>query len=365
MRPGDDLSERKKMILKALIDAHIELGEPVGSKYLTGEKGIQYSSATIRNEMSELEELGYLEQPHTSAGRVPSQLGYRFYVDALMQAYSLTANELRELNNMQMIRMAELDKILSCAGKLVSSLTNYTGIAVKPKPKTTFVRCFNTIYIDSRNFVLSLVMNDETVKSKYIHCAFDVTPDILNRLSGVLNNNIAGKTSDTISLPIIMKMEEEMGAEGTLISSIIKSVYEVTSGDGEGDLKFEGVDRLLEYPEFSDLSKLKELFAMLDKKEDIMELVSSADGDKTQVYIGGDESVDIVDTSAIIFKPVTVQGKMVGAIGVIGPRRMEYSKVIAMVEYLTASIARMLEGAPEAIPAPKQEKTLKGEENDG
>ena len=151
---GNDLSERKKLILKAVVESHIEYGEPVGSKSLQQLPGIRCSSATIRNEMAELEEMGYLEQPHTSAGRVPSQLGYRFYVDQLIEHYAMTAGEINQINSILKSKTEELDQILLAASKLASSLTNYTGLAVKPKRNSVSVTRFEIAYIDNCNFVL-------------------------------------------------------------------------------------------------------------------------------------------------------------------------------------------------------------------
>ena len=169
----NELSERKKLILKAIIDAHINMGEPVGSKYLTQNKQITYSSATIRNEMAELEDMGYLEQPHTSAGRVPSELGYRFYVDSLIQRYRMTASEINELRSMLRAKITELDGILAQATKIASALTHYTALSVKPRETQICVSRFETIFLDSRNFILVMIISHGVVKTKYIKLDFD------------------------------------------------------------------------------------------------------------------------------------------------------------------------------------------------
>ena len=157
------LSERKKQILKAIVDAHIEGGEPVGSKYILQSKHINCSSATIRNEMAELEEMGYLEQPHASAGRVPSELGYRFYVDALIERYAMTTNEIAQINALLKAKMGELDQILLAASNLASTMTNYTGIAIKPKLHSVSVEKFETIYLDPDHIILVAVDSDGNV----------------------------------------------------------------------------------------------------------------------------------------------------------------------------------------------------------
>ena len=165
------LSERKKQILKAIVDAHIEGGGPVGSKYLLQNQQLNCSSATIRNEMAELEELGYLEQPHASAGRVPSELGYRFYVDALIERYAMTTNEIAQINDLLKAKMGELDQILLAASHLASNLTNYTGIAIKPPVSAVSINKFEVIYLESDHYILIAVTSSGAVKSKHVHTA--------------------------------------------------------------------------------------------------------------------------------------------------------------------------------------------------
>ena len=361
MAYGDELSPRKKQILKSVIDAHIELGEPVGSKYLTASTDIGFSSATIRNEMAELEELGYLEHPHTSAGRVPTTLGYRFYVDSLMNDYALTAKDLSIINKLQQIKMTELDKILQTASKLTAAVTNYTGVAVKPRQTYQVVRYYRTALIDEHNFVISFIMDDNQVKSKFISVPFAVNEDVLNTLCGVLNNNISGKTSDSINLPVIMKMQSEMGEHEALIPYVIKCVYEIIGDVGIDDVHFDGVENMLEYPEYADTSKLRELLSLFEKKEDLVELVQGSDTDSVSVYIGGEEETPVVSNSTIIVKPLKRNDSVIGAIGVVGPNRMEYPKVVKIVDYIADMINRLL--STNALTDGKE--THKEEDGDG
>ena len=186
-----ELSDRKKIILKAVVDAHINIGEPVGSKYLAEITRLSCSSATIRNEMAELEELGYLEQPHTSAGRIPSDLGYRFYVDSLLQNYNLTEQEIDKINLLLRAKLSELDKILQLATKLASLLTNYTGIAVKPKAAIVSISRFEVLYLDRRSFVLVMLTTTGIVRTKTFRLGFDIQQEEAALLSTVLNDCIA------------------------------------------------------------------------------------------------------------------------------------------------------------------------------
>ena len=198
-----ELSERKKLILKAIVDAHIADGEPVGSKYLMENKQIPCSSATIRNEMAELEAMGYLEQPHTSAGRVPSERGYRFYVDSLVEHYAMTAREIYQINELLQAKMAELDQILLTASKVASNLTNYTAMAIKPKSSRAAIRRFDAVYMDEKSFILVLVASGNRVKTKNVRLGDDVsvtlTQSVTDLLSGWLNSGYCRSLSTPLT----------------------------------------------------------------------------------------------------------------------------------------------------------------------
>ncbi len=349
----DRLSERKKMILRAIIDAHIDRGEPVGSKFLTQNNNIAFSSATIRNEMADLEELGYLEQPHTSAGRVPSELGYRFYVDALMDKYRLTRDELEQLDMLKKSKEAELDRIIEQAGKLFSRITNYTAITVKPRPVRVVITNFNTVYIDSHSFVLVMVSSLGTANTKLIKTAYELTPTLINRLSEVLNTYIAGIEIGEMSYTTILEMKKYLGEYEGIIDPIVKCVYDTVNEIDRGDVKVEQVNRLLEFPEYSDLSRLRGIIGMLERKEDILNIISNSEKNRTNIFIGKENSVDIMSNSTLIFKTITSNDKVVGAIGVIGPCRMDYSKVITTLDLLSDSITGMFEIKNNELPQGK------------
>ncbi len=342
-RHDGELSERKKLILKAIIDAHIENGEPVGSRYIMQNAQIAYSSATIRNEMAELEELGYLEQPHTSAGRVPSELGYRFYVDTMLNRYAMTAREIAELNNLLRIKQAEIDTILEQASKLASTLTNYTGISVKPKPAAASVRRFETVWVDGNSFILVMVTSTGPVKSKLVRLGFYAPPETVARLGTALNQNLAGLSAEQINLPIIMRMEAAMGGDAVLVNPIIKCIYETMSEMDGGDVRFEGINHLLQYPEYADIGRFKRLLGALEEKHDILDLVSGAQAEDVNIYIGRENTVDVMQNSSLIFKTIRHGGHTVGAIGILGPCRMDYSRVVTMIEHLAGQVSAMLD----------------------
>ena len=348
-----ELSPRKKAILKAIVDAYIENGDPVGSKALTQNNQFVLSSATIRNEMAELESLGYLEQPHTSAGRIPTELGYRFYVDSLMQDYALSAGELAELNAMLKAKSAELDKLIQNAGKVMANLTNYTAIAVKQSPGKNTVTRFSLTPIDEHNFLLVMVCGARSAKTRFVKTDLAVNEEVLKLLEQVLNNFVAGKDLSTLTIPYLMQMENCLGNYAGLVSPIIKFVYEAIDKEEERDLRIDGVDKLLEYPEFLDQGKLKDMLGMFDRKEELFELFDD-EGDDVTICIGREKGVEAMAGSSLVFKKIVVGGKTVGAVGVIGPCRMDYSKVVSAIRYLSDGIANAMHTPPQ-IKAPDEE----------
>ena len=333
------LSERKKRILKAIVDAHISNGEPVGSKYLSNSLEISASSATIRNEMAELEEMGYLIQPHTSAGRVPSERGYRFYVDMLSRQYEETKTEIDEINEKLRYKLTEMDEILSEASRLAASFTDYTGIAFRSGQTKTRINKFDSVYISAHDFLIVMLFEGQTVKAKPIHLQFPITEEDLLRFTEALNIYMCNKTSDEITMPIIIKLEAIMGSVADMVHPTIKIVCETLNDIDTSDIKLDGVNKLLKYPEYSDVSKLRDLMGVLEEKDKLFDVISShtaIDGD-INVYIGKEDDNDALRDTTLIFKNVNVGGKQL-AVGVIGPKRMNYSKVIGMINQLASAI---------------------------
>ena len=343
------LTPRKMQILKAIVDAHINNGEPVGSKYLSQDVRISCSSATIRNEMAELEEMGYLVQPHTSAGRVPSELGYRYYVDALVHQYSTTKSEIDEINEMLRYKLTEMDEILSEASRLAASFTDYTGIAFKSGLGKVRIVQYKSVLLSSRDFLLVMTFEGDIVKTKTIHLSFSITEDVLRRFTEAANIYLVNLTSDGITMPIIVKLEAIMGSAGAMVHPAIKVVYETMSELDTADVKLEGITKLLQYPEYSDVSDFRSLLGVLEEKDKLLDVISShtTTADGIHVYIGAENDSDGMKNTTLIFKNVNVGGKQL-AVGVIGPKRMNYSHVIDMLNKLAHGIDRMF--SEDALP---------------
>lgn len=346
-----ELSDRKRLILKKVIEAYIESGEPVGSKLLTQEGKIKYSSATIRNEMAELEALGFLVQPHTSAGRIPSELGYRFYVDGLVEQYDETKREENELKKLLSVKMSEIDNILENATKVASAMTNYTALSLRPRPSAISIKRYEAVYLDEYSYLIVMIASGvESVKTKKIQASFKITPELISALGQVLNSTIASLSMNEINISVIMTMEsavrELSGADQKsstdIVSLTIKSIYETMNELGS-EIKFEGLNRLLQYPEYKNLDKLQKMISTIENKEDIIRAVSTIDqsDDETKIFIGSENMVKIMDDSTLIYKNLKLNGKTIGAIGIIGPCRMDYSKVLATIDQLSNEINKL------------------------
>ncbi len=337
-----ELSDRKKLILKAIVEAHIRGGEPVGSKYITESRQLTCSSATIRNEMAELETLGYLEQPHTSAGRIPSKQGYRLYVDTLLEEYAMTAKEIAQINQLMKIKMSELDQILDKASKVASALTNYTGFAIKPRAHSVTVTKYETALIDAHSFILIVVASNGAVKTRNVLVESDIDEKTLSRLTAALNELVVGLDAEQISLSVMISLENRMSGDSVLVNAVMKSIYEMLNDLDNGELKVSGLDRLLQYPEFADAENLGELLGAFERKDDILDIVSGIDGENVNVLIGSESSVKVINNSTLVFKPIRAGGRTVGAIGVIGPLRMDYARVLATLDNLGGNISHLL-----------------------
>ena len=337
------LTPRKMQILKAVVDAHIKAGEPVGSKYLSQDMNISFSPATIRNEMAELEEMGYLVQPHTSAGRVPSELGYKYYVDALVNQYRDTRSEIDEINAMLKYKLTEMDEILSEVSRLAAAFTEYTGIAFKSGMGKVRISQFKAVQLTERDFLLVMTFENDIVKTKTVHLSFPITEETLRRFTECANMYLVNLTSDGIGMQTIVRIEALMGAAGAMVHPAIKAIYETMSELDTADVKLDGITKLLQYPEYSDMSDFRNLLSVLEEKDKLLDVIESkteGGNEDIHVYIGTDDERDGMKNTTLIFKNVSIGGKKL-SIGVIGPKRMNYSRVIEMLNGLAHGLDRM------------------------
>ena len=340
-----ELSDRKKKILKAVRDSYIRTGEPVGSKLLTGTADLQVSSATIRNEMNELERMGYLEQPHASAGRVPTAEGYRTYVNGLMEQYLLSLEELKVLNEVFNYKVGEIERLMESASHAISEMTNYTSFSVL-RPEGSSAQRFETLYIDDHSFLLIMICTDGNIRNRHVKVKASVTPEMVRAIADALNATMSGVCSDEVTLQCVLEFEERLGEYSGIAATVLRVIYDMLNSTDKEKVHIDGVTKLLSYPEFSDVEKAKGAIAVLEDRKDFAAKVLSRSGDEKGLTVhfgetGGDLALP---DAGIVLQPIIINGKTVGAIGVMGPKRMDYKKVIASLQYFVDNVGKQFEG---------------------
>ncbi len=323
------------MILKAVIDSHIASGEPIGSKLLAQELPVSLSSATIRNVMNELEKLGYLEQPHTSAGRIPSGKGYRLYVNSLRSGYSLTDFEKSELDSTASTQLIGMDSLLKGAAQTVSKLTNYTALAVKPRHRRVLVLSFKLLPMNDYGVLMVMQTSVGIVKTRFIEMGFKVNEDMSIKLEQALNSHLTGVSIEDVTPTLVTEMESELSVLAPLLIPLMRAFMEEIGTLNGGELRVEGMNKMLRYPEYASLENITGLIGALEKKDYILNVVSASQNDAVNVYISPEGENEQFKGTSLVFKTVTENNLPVAAIGVLGPCRMDYSKVISTVDYLT------------------------------
>ena len=343
-----ELSERKKHILRAVVETYIETAEPVGSKAVMESCGIKCSSATIRNEMAELSSMGYLEQPHTSAGRVPTPLGYRVYVNELMERRRLSDEETETINNSLQSKMKQLDDLIADAGKLVSSLTTYPAYSVSSVNPSLTAKRFELVHVDDMTFIAVVMLSDNTVKNRLMRLTDPLTEQELRRYSMMFNNNFVNKTADMITSQLVSSTENLLGDENGVVMTVAGFLLETLTDVRHTYVT--GTSHLLSHPEFQDVDKARMVMNYLSDSGDVMKLPMPEDGKNVKITIGPENLADELKDSSVVVARYNVDENTQGLIGVVGPTRMDYSKVAAALAYVAQAIGLMLSGNDFKLP---------------
>ncbi len=351
------ISERKKKILAAVVDEYIRTAEPVGSKAIAQSAGLGCSPATIRNELAELVSLGYLEQPHTSAGRVPTPMGYRMYVNELMEKQKLSLEESEEINRRLNARLQQLDDALSDVSRLASQLTDYPALALTAQHTVTVQR-FDLIYVDANTFIIVLTLSSSQAKSKLVRLPISVDQKLVQRLSSLFNSGFTGVTEEQIS-PLLINSTERAADDTMGITSVIAAfVLETLTEANTPSASISGENRLLSQPEFRDPDKAHRLMSYLSGGGYILPPNSGLDaGDGVKVLIGPENVAEELKDSSVVLASYDAGDNTRGLIGVVGPTRMDYSAVAAKLSCLAASLSRRL-GGGEAPPEGMHNKLI-------
>ena len=336
------LSDRKKRILRAIVEAYIATAEPVGSKTVAQLAGLDVSTATIRNEMADLTDQGYLEQPHTSAGRIPSAAGYRLYVNELMDRQQLTIQETQRINDALNLKMEELDRVIDRAGKVLSQLSDYPVFTMAAAKERITVKRFDLLMVEDNTFIAVVMTDSNVVKNKLIHIPDGLSDPQLQMLAAVLNSSFVGLSREEME-ENLSKMEAHT-APGAfeLIAMVVEFAMEVLAEQGQQKFRTAGITHLLEHPEYHSLDKAKPLMAYLSEEGEAPRLPAALDTGKNMNILIGPENVnDALKDTSVVMASYDIGDNMRGVIGVVGPTRMDYAKVTARLSYFADSLTRM------------------------
>ena len=341
-----ELTERKKKVLRSVVDLYIRTAEPVGSKAITELPDMKYSSATIRNEMADLTTMGYLEQPHTSAGRVPSAAGYRLYVDELMADYRLSMDEAKSINDSLEAKMQRVDKMVEKVAKLVSQATDLPAISVASRAGGATVTRFELLEAGTGSYILILMLSNEEVVNKRIRLPLQLEDADLKLLTALLNATMTGISAEELTTELLDRVMRSAGNGASLVPVIVEFTVETLRRSGSANMAVAGQMRLLSHPEYRNIDKAQKVINGLDEEalSGLPAVMQNASG--TKVIVGPENvSEELKDTSVVMTK-FDIGDGMQGMIGVVGPTRMDYAKVTARLSYFAESLSKMF-GKPE------------------
>ena len=346
-----ELTERKKKVLRSVVDLYIRTAEPVGSKAITELPDMKYSSATIRNEMAELTAMGYLEQPHTSAGRIPSAAGYRLYVDELMD-YRLSIDETKSISSAIEEKMQRVDKMVEKVAKLVSQATDLPAISAASRQGSACVKRFDLILAGQGSFILVLMLGGEQVVNKLIKLPVNVSETDLKLLSAVLNASMTDIPLEEFTAELMEKVMRSAGASASLVPVILDFTQETLKNSDSTRVAVTGQARLLSLPEYRDVDKAQRVMDSIDE-EALLNLPAVMEGaNGTKVLVGPENVADELKDTSVVMTKFDIGDGMQGMIGVVGPTRMDYAKVTARLSYFAESLSKMF-GKPEQPQQPK------------
>lgn len=328
------LDERKVKILNAIIRTYLETGEPVGSRTISKYLDLKLSPATIRNEMSDLEELGYILQPHTSAGRIPSDKGYRFYVDSLME------DKVQEIEDMKSELEQKADKIevmLRYMAKLLAVNTNYASVVSAPKYQRKKLKFIQLTKVDETQLLAVIVIEGNIVKNKMISMELPLDTEMVLKLNLILNTFLQGLNLTEINMDVIQKIKEQAGDYGELISRILDSIAQAVGEEDSPEVFTSGATNMLKYPELGDREKAAELLYTFEEKEQLKELISGNNEEGKngiQIYIGEETPMEVMKDCSMVTATYELEEGVYGKIGIVGPKRMDYEKVVSTLHTL-------------------------------
>jgi len=336
------MDERKRKILRAIVQDYIATAEPIGSRTIARKFDLGVSSATIRNEMADLEDLGFIEQPYTSAGRIPSDAGYRYFVDCLMDPQVLNPEDMEIIERESTKRINELQEVIAHTSKLLSELTNLTSLVLGPhKGKSTFGKMHFLPYQPGQ-VIMVIVKENGVVENHIIDVGENLTAEELQQVAGVFNQKMRGYSIGQVKRSMLHEIYSELSRQRLLIDNALDMLRAILDDNEEEErIHLGGTLNMLNQPEFKDLSKVKTLFKVFEENESLKKVLTPRQ-EGLNVTIGGENTLKEFRDCSIISATYKVNGLMIGAVGVLGPTRMDYAKVIAIVDFMTRSLTEVL-----------------------
>ena len=339
-----ELDERKMKILKAVIRTYLETGEPVGSRTISKYTDLNLSSATIRNEMADLEEMGYILQPHTSAGRIPSDKGYRLYVADMMREKE---KEVEEMKEMLLEKEDKMDHLLKQVAKVLANNTNYATMISAPAVHHNKLKFIQLSRVDEKQLLAVIVVEGNMIRNNILHVDEALDDETLLKLNMLLNTSLNGLSIGEINLGMIANMKQKAGIHSQIISDVIDAVAEAIRADEDLEIYTSGANNIFKYPELSDGNKASEIISAFEEKRQLTELVQETLSDEKntgiQVYIGEETPMSTMKDCSVVTATYELGSGMKGTIGVIGPKRMDYEKVVDALKNLKHQMDKLYE----------------------
>ena len=336
-----EMTDRKKKVLRSIVDLYIRTAEPVGSKAIAELPDMNYSSATIRNEMADLTAMGYLEQPHTSAGRIPSAAGYRLYVDELMAEYRLSMDEAHSINMAIEEKMQRVDKMVERVAKLVSQATDLPAISVASRQGGAKVKRYELILAGNGSFILVLMLSNEEVVNKLIKLPLNVGEQDLKLLCALLNATMIDIYPEEFTAALMERVMASAGAAASLVPVIVEFAVETLQRSASTNMAVAGQARLLHHPEYRDIDKAQRMMTTLDEDAlvNLPAVMQNANG--TRVLVGPENVAEELKDTSVVMTKFDIGDGLQGMLGVVGPTRMDYAKVTARLSYFAESLSKM------------------------
>ena len=335
-----ELDMRKMRILQAIIDDYILTAAPVGSRTVSKNPDISLSSATIRNVMSDLEEMGYLEQPHTSAGRIPSEKAYRLYVNSIMQRAMLTPGEQRFIQDCYSNTINKVDDIVRQTAWVLSNMTHYTSLVLTPKMSTARLRHIQLVPVTEGKALMVIVTDAGITRDYLINVPKDITYDQLEKISRILTGRLRNRRLDRVNGEEIPELFTELESHRVFLDGVLGHIG--SSADKGAKLELSGTTNMLNYPEYSDMEKARTFLSVIESKDMLTKLLTDATKVEFSITIGNENASEELKDCSIVTATYKVGGNPLGSLGVIGPTRMNYSRVLAVLKHLGGSLGNIL-----------------------